>query len=114
MIIKYLCNGIFMKHVNLICEKYCTNYKDMKSYFKPKRDKVDTLMKLQKLLFIIENDPEEHFKQVFRDFSFWFLQKSFIRIILNDKKWFRDTKKCQDYVDYKNNRYMNFLIYPER
>ena len=60
------------------------------------------------------DDVDLKYKYVYKEFAIWFLKNKSIRLILLNPKWNSNLDKIESYLDYKNNRYMNFIKYPER
>ncbi len=64
-------------------------------------------------MLVSESDDQQlkNIKQVYREFSFWFLKSKSIRIILENKKEY--SEDLIDYIQYKNNRYLNFILFSD-
>jgi hypothetical protein len=53
-------------------------------------------------------------KNVFKEFALWFLKDKILLVFLESEKWTNDLPKLNKIIEYKNNRYMNFLLNNDR
>jgi hypothetical protein len=69
-----------------------------------------------KLILIQESDPEDlkKIKNVYKEFALWFLKDKILMVFLESEKWTNDLQKLNKIIEYKNNRYMNFLLNNDR
>ena len=69
-----------------------------------------------KLILIQESDSEDlkKIKNVYKEFALWFLKDKILMVFLESEKWTNDLQKLNKIIEYKNNRYMNFLLNNDR
>ncbi len=100
-----------------MCLKQGIYYKIAQKYFQSLKATITSLQLLKsKLILIDDSDSEDlrKIKNVYKEFALWFLKDKILMVFLESEKWTGDLPKLNKIIEYKNNRYMNFLFNNDR